>query len=249
MDIPGAPRQGRGGLPPAPPWLARREPAGRRVGKSPLSRELIVDTALAVLDRDGVSAMTMRRVAQELSTGPASLYAHVANLRDLEDLVFDRVAAELTVPEPDPAHWQEQLREMLVQAVLVLRRHPGVARYALGRVPFGEHALDFSDAMLGLLRVGGVPDQAAAWAVDVIGLFIAAAGYEEAIRQDEGMTEDSVHQWTGQFAEFLAGLPEQRYPNTVRLAAEMATGSADERLRFGVQMLVAGLAATAVAKP
>jgi AcrR family transcriptional regulator len=233
-----------GRRPPAPPWVARREPARRRAGKPPLSREVIVETAIAVLDREGAEAMTMRRVAQELGTGPASLYAHVANLRDLEDLVFDRVAAELSVPEPDPERWQEQLAQLLFDSVLVLRRHSGVARYALGRVPMGEHALAFSDAMLGLLRVGGVPDQAAAWAVDMVGLFIAAAGYEEAVMRAQGSTEESMREWVDQFAGYLANLPAERYPNMVRLAGPLATGTGDERLRFGVEMLVAGIAAT-----
>lgn len=237
-------RGGRTARPPVPPWLTRREPATRRAGKPPLSRELIVETALGILDREGAEAMTMRRVAQELGTGPASLYAHVANLRDLEDLVFDRIAAELVLPAPDPDRWQDQLREMLFESIQVMRRHSGAARYALGRVPTGEHAMDFSNAMLGILHAGGVPDQAAAWAVDMIGLFISAAGYEEAVERAEGTTEADIAEWVDQFKRYISELPASRYPNLVRLAGPLTTGTGDERLRFGIEMLVAGLAAT-----
>src|SRR4029453_3296153 len=127
---------------PVPPW--QRPGLRPRPARAPLSRDVIVEAAIKILDRDGLSGMTMRGVAQELGTGPASLYAHVANLRELQDLVFDQVAGELAVPAPEPERWQEQLRELLYEGVQLMRRHPGVSRYALGRVPFGPNALAFS---------------------------------------------------------------------------------------------------------
>jgi AcrR family transcriptional regulator len=231
--------------PPPPPWLPRRpERVSRRQGRAPLSRELIVETALGLLDREGLDSMTMRRVAQDLGTGPASLYAHVANLRELEDLVFDRAAAEITPRTPDPERWQEQLADLMFEMVTVMRRHPGVARFALGRVPMGENALAVTDTVLGMLKAGGVPDRDAAWAVDMLGLFVSAAGYEEAVRQQQEQGEDSMREWYDQFTDYLANLPSQRYPNVVRMAPFLAVGSGDERLRFGINLLVAGLAAT-----
>ena len=231
--------------PPVPPWLPhRRERAPRRTAKAPLTRDVIVDTALALLDREGLHAMTMRRVAQELDTGPASLYAHVANLRELEDLVYDRVAAEISWQPPDPRRWQEQLEQLLFDAVTVLRRHPGVARFSLGRIPLGENALAVSDQVMGLLLVAGVPDQYAAWAMDMLGLFVTAAGYEESVQHAEGQTEENMRDWYAQLGNYLANLPPSRYPNVVRLAGAMVQGSGDERLRFGISLLVTGLAAT-----
>jgi len=93
---------------PEPPWKAapRQRPA-----RAPLSPEAIVDAALRVLDREGSTGLSMRRVADELGTGPASLYWHVANKDALVDLIIDRVAGEVPLPEPDPDRWQEQLRE------------------------------------------------------------------------------------------------------------------------------------------
>jgi AcrR family transcriptional regulator len=239
-----------GGVPelPPPPWLAHRERPQRRAGRAPLSRELIVDTALALLDREGLDSMTMRRVASNLGTGPASLYAHVANLRELEDLVFDRVAGEVPLPEPDPERWQEQLAELLFRTVVVMRGHPGVASFALGRVPTGANSLAVSDRVLGLLHAGRVPDQYAAWAVDMLGLFVAAAAYEEAVQRQQGQSEENMKDWFDQFGAYLASLPASRYPNTVRLAPLMVQGSGDERLRFGLRLLVTGLAATVASR-
>src|SRR5215475_10267794 len=94
---------------PVPAWKATRRPPATR---PQLSRDLIVETAIRLLDADGLDGVSMRRVADELGTGPASLYAHVANKEELLDLVLDRVLAEVELPEPDPARWQEQLREI-----------------------------------------------------------------------------------------------------------------------------------------
>ena len=60
-----------------------------------------MDAALAVLDAVGMDGLSMRRVAQELGTGAASLYWHVRNKDELFQLVFDRVTREIVLPEPD----------------------------------------------------------------------------------------------------------------------------------------------------
>jgi len=99
--------------------------------------------------------------------------------------------------------------------------------------------------VLGLLKAGRVPDQYAAWAMDILGLFVSGAAYEEALQSAEGHTEDSMRAWFDQFGDYLASLPPDRFPNIVRLAAVMVTGDGDQRLSFGLDLLINGLAATA----
>ena len=95
---------------PPPPWHKAPRAARRRQ----LTRDTIVDAALAVLDREGLDAVSMRRVAQELQTGAALLYQHVGGKEELVALVFDRITGEIPIPPaPDPARWQEQLREAI----------------------------------------------------------------------------------------------------------------------------------------
>src|SRR6266542_4823541 len=96
---------------PEPPWKAapRERPA-----RTPLTREAIVEAALRVLARDGTEGLSMRRVAEELGTGPASLYWHVASKDELINLLIDRVASEIEVPPPGVARWQEQIKEFWV---------------------------------------------------------------------------------------------------------------------------------------
>jgi AcrR family transcriptional regulator len=228
---------------PRPPW--QRPTPAPTSQKTPLSADVIVDTALRILDREGVGAMSMRRVAQELGTGPASLYAHVANLAELHELVFDRVVGELPLPTPDPQRWTEQLKTMLFESVTVMRRHSGVARLGFGRIPVLENSGRYTECLLGVLHAGGVPDQYAAWAVDTLGLFVTGAAYEEYVQAEEGQTEEGMREWFDEFGRYLANLPPDRFPNLVRMAPVMVRGGGDERLRFGIDLLVGGLAAIA----
>src|SRR5262249_19016990 len=106
---------GQGGPParepiPEPPWRAKAR--GRAEPRVPLTRDAIVEAALRVLDREGMDGLSMRRVAEELGTGVASLYWHVRNKGELLQLLSERLAAEIELPEPDPARWQAQLKDI-----------------------------------------------------------------------------------------------------------------------------------------
>ena len=98
---------------PIPPWSAARERRVAEPAKAPLTRDAIVEAALALLDADGLEGVSMRRVAQRLGTGPASLYQHVGGKDELLELVLDRVSAEVEIPAPGVGAdgWQEPLKE------------------------------------------------------------------------------------------------------------------------------------------
>jgi len=97
---------------PDPPWWRKRgEPA--RAGRKPLTRDAIVDAALTLLEREGLQGVSMRKLAQELDAGAASLYWHVGDKEELLSLMLDRIVGESEVIEPDPENWQEQVKEML----------------------------------------------------------------------------------------------------------------------------------------
>jgi len=71
--------------------------------KTPITVDRITDAALQVIATEGYDALTIRRVAAVLDTGPSSLYAHILNKDDLDDLLIGRLCAEIELPEPDPA--------------------------------------------------------------------------------------------------------------------------------------------------
>ena len=74
----------------------RRGPSAGR--KKPITVDAIIETALGIVGREGYGALTMRRVAGALETGPSSLYAHVVNKEDLDDLLIGRLCAEIELP-------------------------------------------------------------------------------------------------------------------------------------------------------
>src|SRR3954462_846137 len=89
---------------PAP--AVRRGPSGGR--KKPITVDAIISTAFGIVEREGYEALTMRRVATALETGPSSLYAHVVNKGDLDELLIGRLCAGIDLPAADPATWRQQ---------------------------------------------------------------------------------------------------------------------------------------------
>ncbi|MEU4197402.1 TetR/AcrR family transcriptional regulator [Kribbella sp. NPDC026611] len=229
------------------PWQPISPAKPVRTPKAPLTRDRIVDAAMRVLVDQGYDAISMRKIAQELGTGPASLYAHVANKRELDQLLVDRAAEQMNLgDEPDPARWQEQLKETMRELLRVLRANPGVARAAIGQVPLGEAALRSTERILGLLKAGNVPDQAAAWAVDLIPLYVTAVAFEETIQGASGWSEDDLERYITELRTYFASLPADRFPLTMALATSLTTGATgDERFEFGITVITAGLAALA----
>lgn len=234
-------------LPPPPPRPgARRARAARRRA---LTADAIVDAALRVVDTEGLDSLTMRRVAEQLGTGGASLYAHVDSKDALIDLVVDRVIGELNPPwPPDAARWQEQVKDCVRDMRAVLAAHGDVARATLARIPVGPNALAASERMVALLRAGGLPDQVVAYAADLLPLYATATAFEESIYAGQGLGEEDMVRYVEELRSYFASLPPDRFPNLVALAGPLtAGGTGDERFEFGLDVIVRGLAAQAPA--
>ncbi len=234
-------------LPPVPRLPSRTTPVKRRAPRErTLSRETIAAAALQIVDDEGLDAMTMRRVAEALGTGAASLYAHVASKEELVELVVERVIAEMEIPgEPDPAHWQDQLKEALRAMRAAFAAHRDLARASFARIPLGENALRGMDWMLGLLRAGGLPDQVVAYAADLLPLYVMAVAYEEGLYANERNTPEQMDEYIASMRAYFAALPSERFPTMAALAVPLTSGSGDERFEFGLDVLVGGLAAMA----
>ncbi len=223
---------------PEPPWWTPRKSAAPRRS---LSREAIVAAALQVLRAEGMDGVSMRRVAAELGTGPGSLYAHVANKDELLDLLYDEIVGEVPLPEPDPDRWREQLTQIWLDSRAALTRGGDIARFTLGRVPTGPHSLRITERLMALMRLGGVPDQAVAWAVDVIGMYVTAGAVEDAVTADLARAGRDPAEYYDRVHRYFAELPPDRFPTIAALVRQMRTGDGDERFRFGLDLLVGGL--------
>src|SRR5438046_5601477 len=94
------------------------------VQRKPLSRERVLDAAIALVDRDGLDALSMRKLAQALGVEAMSLYNHVANKGDLVNAMVDRVIGEIELPEGPDAEWEPAIRACAISAHEAFLRHP-----------------------------------------------------------------------------------------------------------------------------
>jgi AcrR family transcriptional regulator len=223
-----------------PPWW--RPPKGRPRRRAPLSREAIVDAALAILDADGVDALTIRRLGQELGTGAASLYWHIAGKDELGELVYDRIMGEIEVPEPDPSRWQDQLKDLTRQAYSVMLSHNDAVRLSIGRPPAGPNTLRIVEWMLALMRGADIPDQPAAYFGNTLGRFLDASVLEATTATRAGNGE-SDPDGPDMMREYWASLPPDQFPNLTALAETTFAADTDDLFEFGLDLLIRGLAA------
>lgn len=93
-----------------------------------LTQGEIVTTAIGIADREGIEAVSMRRVARELGVGAMTLYHHVADKDELIELMADAISAEMLVPEPFPDGWREGMREIAHRTRETFARHPWLIR-------------------------------------------------------------------------------------------------------------------------
>ncbi|HYW89680.1 MAG TPA: TetR/AcrR family transcriptional regulator [Chloroflexota bacterium] len=225
---------------PEPPWRANAR--GRAAPRVPITRESILDAAARVLEQDGVDGLSMRRVADELHTGPASLYWHVRNKEELLQLLFERFNDEVELPEPDPANWHAQLRTLGRQVRAVAHRHRDYARLSLGRIPSGPSVARFAEWLFQLLAPAGVPDQVIAYCGDLISLYVGAYAFEESLGPPSPTGEPmSPEQIAGLFRDYLRSLPPTQFPHVQRAADLLFGGDADERFEFGMDVLIRGI--------
>ncbi len=231
---------------PPPPWQRLPDrPARRR--KEPISRDAIVAAAIQLLDREGLAALSMRRLAEELGTGAASLYWHVGSKDGLLDLVLDQIIGEYQVPDPDPARWREQLKDVARAQRALSLRHPYLVRVSIGRIPMGPNALRFSERMLAILRAGGLPPHLAVQGhllliATVNGFTVDETGVGDGAG-DERPTDPASRQQAADMArDYIASLPAALFPNMTALAGEFALADPGERFELLIDIFVDGLA-------
>ena len=224
---------------PQPAWRADRATSLPRV---PITREGVLDAAARVLEKDGVDGLSMRRVAEELSTGPASLYWHVRNKDELLQLLFERFNDEIGLPEADPSIWQEQIKVLGRQVRAVAHRHRDYARLSLGRIPSGQSLARFVEWLFQLLEPVGVPDQVIAYCGDLISLYVSAFAFEESLGPPapagEPLTQEQI---AAMFRDYLQSLPAEQFPHVHRAAGMLFGGNAEERFEFGMEVMIRGI--------
>jgi AcrR family transcriptional regulator len=214
-----------------------REPVSRR----PLTREVVVGTAVALADEKGLPALSMRAIAQRLGVEAMSLYHHVADKDAILDGMVDAVFAEIALPGAG-ADWRTAMRDRATSALQVLTRHPWAIGLLDSRRNPGPATLRHHDAVLGSLRRAGFDVADAAHAFSVLDSYVYGFALQAASLPFE--TPADLEDVAG---EMLKTMPTGDYP----YLTEMIVGHAlqpgyayGDEFAFGLHLILDGLAAT-----
>jgi TetR/AcrR family transcriptional regulator, tetracycline repressor protein len=206
-----------------------------------LTREEIINEALALLDEHGPGALSMRRLADRLGVAPNALYTYVRGKADLIDGLVDQVYADLNL-DPDPSgDWTQQLTTLSQDVRDHLLAHPAVVPYALQQPGLGPHSLRLGEAIYRVLRPAGFSDQAVVGTVYALLTYILGFVALEIPRA--GTDPQTSDEYVRRMWAFFAALPPGEFPHTVELAALLARISTDDQFQFGIRTFLAGLTA------
>jgi AcrR family transcriptional regulator len=132
--------------------MARSKAETRR---TPLNRDRVLATAIALADADGIEAVNMRRLSQELGVVPMALYKHVANKDELLDAMVDTVVTEIDAPDPN-LPWRNVIRSRILSARAMLLRHPWARRVMESRTTPTPAVLAYMDSTIAAFTAGGL---------------------------------------------------------------------------------------------
>ena len=207
--------------------------------KEPLSRDRVLNAALAVADEGGLDGLTIRSLAQRLGAKPMSLYHYVANKDEILDGLVDLVFAEIELPEPS-GPWREEMAKRARSARAVLGRHPWAIALLESRTTPGPATLRYHEANLATLRAGGFTLPQTAHAYAVLDAFVYGFAVQEASLPFEG--PDGAAEVAGPIME-LMGAGE--YPHMVEFAVEHAMLPGydfGDEFEFGLGLVLDGIA-------
>jgi AcrR family transcriptional regulator len=218
-----------------------------RRARTPLNRVRVLEAAVAIADRDGIDAVTMRRVGQDLGVEAMSLYNHVANKEDLLDGMVETVIHEVISgvstlePPVTPDDWKQALRARILTAREVLLGHPWAPGVIETRTEMTPILISYFDGVLGLLRAGGMSYDLAHHAMHALGS--RAFGFtQELFVPDEGADQDpsapSTREMAAAFPFIAAMLDEVRHSPD-----EPSLGWCDDQTEFifGLDLILDGL--------
>jgi AcrR family transcriptional regulator len=200
--------------------------------KRALSRELITETALDVVASDGLAALSMRRLAQELDVWPMSVYRHFRDKEDLLDAVAAAGADDVRLPRAEGT-WREQLPALAEEARVLLARQPSELRH---RTLLSPSVLRLTDAALHVLQQGGFSAAAAARGWGLVLAYVVGAVTLDSATGTERQT----------YGELLAA-SEEEHAALAEAAAELAHAIAGSVPAFdeGLEWVLDGIAAHA----
>ncbi len=204
----------------------------------PLSRERVLQGAVAVADAGGVDALTMRSLAEHLGVKPMSLYHHVANKEQILDGIVDAVFAQIEVPDAG-ADWRTAMRERAHSARAALGRHRWAIALLDSRTSPGPATLRHHDQVIGALRRGGFSVAMAGHAFALLDAYVYGFALQEAALPftEPGEIADMTE-------ALLEHLPAEEFPHLAEFAREHVLRPGydfGEEFEVGLELILDGL--------
>jgi AcrR family transcriptional regulator len=210
---------------------------GRATKKTPLSKERIVQAAVALADASGFDSLSMRTLAQELDTAPMSLYRHFANREELLDAMIDVVFREMYSPIIGGG-WKAELRERGVSARETLRRHSWAVGLMETRMSPGPASAEYHNATMGCLREAGFSFRDAVHAYNVLDAYMYGFALQEKTIPFE------TPEQSAEMAMTTVGDKGSEYPYLAEVVVEFATSGGYDytvEFEFGLDLILDGL--------
>jgi AcrR family transcriptional regulator len=220
---------------------------GTKPDRGRLDRDTVVARALALVDAEGLEALTIRRLAVDLGVTPMALYWHFRNKDELLDALVEhllgtvRLPALPAVPAVGGRDWAEQLHAALTAFAAALRPHPAIAPLIQARVLFSAPGLALAERALGLLREGGfTAEQAAQIGGYLVGAVVTLVVAEPGVSAEPDLELRDSHTRARQAA--LRSLSPSDYPNVIACAEPLTfCANGDAYFAQGIDLLVAGV--------
>jgi AcrR family transcriptional regulator len=217
----------------------RRKSVKRKVEpRPPLTKDRVLRAALALADRGGIAALSMRKLAEELGVEAMSLYHHVASKDAILDGVVDAVFDEIALPSAGSG-WKKAKRERAISVRDALSRHPWALALLESRANAGAATLRHHDAILGALRTAGFSVSLAAHAYSALDSYI----YGFALQQ-QSLPFKTAEELEKVAATILRRFSPNEYPHLTELTVEhvMKPGySYAKEFEFGLDLILDGL--------
>ncbi len=183
-------------------------------GRPRLSRERVLEAAIALADEAGSEALSMRKLGERLGVEAMSLYKHVAGKDDLLDGMVDRVFGEIELAREEP-DWRTAVRGRAVSVRAVLRRHPWAVPLMQSRTNPGPNTLGHLDAVLGVLLRAGFPVALTAHALSAVDAYVYGFAMQE-----KALPFDTEQRSTEVVEHILGAVPADRWPHLVEFSRQ-----------------------------
>jgi AcrR family transcriptional regulator len=216
-----------------------QRPPATELRRAGLTRERVLETAVALADEGGLEAVSMRKLARALGVEAMSLYNHIPNkdrlLNGMVDLVFEEID-----PPATGGDWKAEMRKRAISTRAALNRHPWAVGFMEARSEPGEANLQLHEAVLACLREAGFSVPMAIHAYSVQDAYI----YGFAL-QEKTLSHQTREEWKAvarriirEYGDVLDG-----YPSSAEVQRHIAEHgfSHEEEFLYGLELILGGL--------